>query len=816
MTYEEAINYIHAIPKFVRPLGNADLARLLDKLQNPHKNGRYIHIAGTNGKGSTAAMLASILKEQGYKTGLFTSPFIEVFNERIRVNGENIPDADLRDITERVKNALEENGLNVSEFAFITAMAFLYFYEQNCDFVVLETGMGGRLDATNIIENPLLCVITSIGLDHMQYLGDTIEEIAAEKCGIIKENCSVVSESNNDVREIIENAAKEMNSELVFADSAKTAENGFAYNGKFYPLALMGDYQKYNGAAVIEAVNILRKQNIAISDAAVFDGLKNVRWAARFEFVRDNIVIDGGHNIDGIRALKNALDTDGRKYGVLIAMMSDKAVDDCVREIAQNAEFAIATEIDMPRCEKAKTLASYAENIIAEADLKRAIDLAVDKIPQDGILCICGSLYFAAEAREYLKKMNYIEATEYMNEVKKYGSVLGLQNMENLCREIGNPEKDLNIIHLAGTNGKGSVGAFCDAILRAAGNNVCRYTSPAVFEYEEIWQYNGENITRGELSDYVGIVKSAAIELVKKGQPHPTAFEIETAIAFLYCRDKKCDYALLETGMGGRLDAVNVIEKSRVSVITSIGIDHNAFLGETLAEIAYEKAGIIKQNGVVVTAPQEDAAMDVIKKVCDEKHARLITVKRPENIRGRIFDYGDMRDIEISLAGAFQPVNAGVAIEVAKELGIDEEEIRQGLKSAVWRGRFEKINYNPLFIIDGAHNESAAKMLEQTIKNEFDGQKLNFIIGVLADKEVEKIAEHTAYLADKIYAVTPDNPRAMDKEDLAEILLKYNKNTETAQINTAVKTTMADKTRATIAFGSLSYLKDIKKAVRNE
>ena len=414
------------------------------------------------------------------------------------------------------------------------------------------------------------------------------------------------------------------------------------------------------------------------------------------------------------------------------------------------------------------------------------------------------------------KQMNYDEAMECINEVKKYGSVLGLQNMENLCRALGNPERNLNIIHLAGTNGKGSVGAFIDSILRTAGYSTCRYSSPAVFDYEEIWQYNGENITRDEIAHYIGLVKSAADEPVKNGNPHPTVFEIETAIAFLYCRDKKCDYAILETGMGGRLDAVNVIEKSRMSVITSISIDHTAFLGETLSEIAYEKAGIIKPNGVVVTAPQDKAAADVIETVCREKNARQITANHPENIRGRIFDYGEMRDIEISLTGTFQPINASVAIEAAKELGIAEPEIRAGLKSAVWRGRFETICENPRVIIDGAHNAAAAKMLEQTIKTELNGQKPNFIIGVLADKDAEKIAEYTAYLADKIYAVTPDNPRALDKENLAEILRRYNENTETAEINEAVKKCMADNERTTIAFGSLSYLKDVKKAVQNE
>ncbi|MBQ3462985.1 MAG: bifunctional folylpolyglutamate synthase/dihydrofolate synthase, partial [Clostridia bacterium] len=177
MNYEETINYIHSIPKFRRPLGNENLARLLGLLGNPQKKLRFVHIAGTNGKGSAAAMTAEILKRAGYKTGLFTSPFIEVFNERICVCGKNIPDNLLIEYTERVKNIMETSGALVSEFAFVTAVAFLYFYEQKCDFVVLEVGMGGSLDATNVIDNSVVSVIMKIALDHTQYLGDTIEEI---------------------------------------------------------------------------------------------------------------------------------------------------------------------------------------------------------------------------------------------------------------------------------------------------------------------------------------------------------------------------------------------------------------------------------------------------------------------------------------------------------------------------------------------------------------------------------------------------------------------------------------------------------------
>ena len=196
MTYEETLSYIHSIPKFRRPLGNENLSRLLALLGNPQKKLRFVHIAGTNGKGSTAAMTAEILKRSGYVTGLFTSPFIERFNERVSINGENIPDAALIEYAGRVKNIMETSGAPVSEFAFVTAAAFLYFYEKNCDIVVLEVGMGGKLDATNVIDESVASVICKIALDHTQYLGGTIEEITREKCGIIREGGRVVAYPN--------------------------------------------------------------------------------------------------------------------------------------------------------------------------------------------------------------------------------------------------------------------------------------------------------------------------------------------------------------------------------------------------------------------------------------------------------------------------------------------------------------------------------------------------------------------------------------------------------------------------------------------
>lgn len=400
MNYNEALEYIHSIPKFIRPLGNAGLAGILKHLGDPHKDLKFIHIAGTNGKGSTAAIISAILEAAGCKTGLFTSPFIEVFNERIQINRENIADGELAAYTERVKNASEETGCAVSEFAFITAMAFLYFKDKRCDIVVLETGMGGRLDATNIIEIPLVSVITSISLDHMQYLGDTIEEIAAEKCGIIKPGGTVVTYPNEGVMDIIEKHAAQNGARLIKTEKAEPLKDGFIYRSKKYPLALKGEYQPQNAAVALETVSALRSLGIKISEDAVMRSLKTARWPARFEFLKDNLVIDGGHNPDGIRALKRSLAADGRPVILVAAMMEDKSYAECAAELSECAEYFIATELDMPRCLKAERLlecSSAPGEAIAEPSeaVKKALSMAGGK----KLVCVCGSLYLAGEIR---------------------------------------------------------------------------------------------------------------------------------------------------------------------------------------------------------------------------------------------------------------------------------------------------------------------------------------------------------------------------------------------------------------------------------
>lgn len=409
MNYNEAIEYIHAIPRFVRPLGNEKLARLLERLGDPQKKLKFVHIAGTNGKGSVCAMLAETLKRAGYKTGLFTSPFIEVFNERIQINNKLIPDDIL---AEYVTEAAELMGKDmVSEFAFITAVAMKYFADEECDIVVLETGMGGRLDATNIIDAPEVAVLTRIGMDHTQYLGNTIEEIAAEKCGIIKPGCEVVSVPNERVRSVIE-AEFERNGggRLTFCDESVPLKGKFGYKTWTYHIALGGTYQAENGAAVIETVNALRRKGWNISGTALDEGFRNVKHPVRYERISENIIIDGAHNLDAMRELKLSLAAEGRDIVLVLAMMRDKSYDICIHTIASAAKCIVATELKMDRALTATEIKRVADNTktecIAVPDPAEAIEKAVEIAGKNGLVCVCGSLYLAGEVKRILNREN--------------------------------------------------------------------------------------------------------------------------------------------------------------------------------------------------------------------------------------------------------------------------------------------------------------------------------------------------------------------------------------------------------------------------
>lgn len=392
--------------------------------------------------------------------------------------------------------------------------------------------------------------------------------------------------------------------------------------------------------------------------------------------------------------------------------------------------------------------------------------------------------------------MNYEEAMNFIQNTNKFGSVLGLDNIRELLERLGNPQDQLRVVHIAGTNGKGSTLAFLAGIFRESGYRAGRYVSPASFSYEERFRINEENISKKDLCFYMEKIKNVAEEMVKDGLSHPTMFEIETALSFLYFLDKKVDVVLLETGMGGRLDATNVVKKSIATVIASIGMDHMQFLGDTLEKIASEKAGIIKEGCPVISYDNTKEVNEVIKNKAKQMHAKVTFVNSAgirvlqESLNGESFSYrsSDGRwyeKIEIPLLGRHQINNAALALETLNVIKnyycISDFQTEDGMRKTIWRGRIEILEREPMVICDGAHNPDGAKSLLSFLQNNFTNQRLIYIMGVLSDKDYEQMVQILAPAADKIYTVAPDNPRALSSRELCNCISKYHQNVEERQ-----------------------------------
>ena len=427
--------------------------------------------------------------------------------------------------------------------------------------------------------------------------------------------------------------------------------------------------------------------------------------------------------------------------------------------------------------------------------------------------------------------MNYKEARVYLDEVSKYGSVLGLESMRELLRRLGDPQNELKFIHISGTNGKGSVLAYLSTILSGAGYRTGRYISPTLFSYRERIQVDGEYIEKESLACHVTAIAAAAEDMQKAGLPSPTVFEIETALAFLYFKEKRCDIVTLEVGCGGLLDATNVITTTLMEVIASISMDHTDLLGDTLAKIAAQKAGIIKPDTMVVSAQQKSEAAQVIEDTCKEQHCTLQMVDESKisnvhyGAEGQTFSYKEWENVAISLAGSYQIKNAALAlegVEALRKLGyaLSDQQVREGLLHTVWRGRFTTLRRDPTVIIDGAHNPAAALELKESLERYFPGKTLYFVMGMFKDKDYAQVIDLTAPLARHIITVeTPGNPRAMPARELAEAVGKVNPSVEWADsvahgVEKALA--MAGKEDAVIVFGSLSFLGEAADAVNGK
>lgn len=417
--------------------------------------------------------------------------------------------------------------------------------------------------------------------------------------------------------------------------------------------------------------------------------------------------------------------------------------------------------------------------------------------------------------------MDYRQARSYMEEISGYGSVLGLSNMQQLLERLNHPEQELSIIHVAGTNGKGSVVSYLSTIYGEAGYRVGRYVSPTICKYRERIQINNRYIEKSDFAEGVTLLQGIIEQMVAEGLPHPTPFEVETALALWYYKRHNCDLVILECGLGGGEDATNAIEKKICTVFASISRDHMGILGDSLEEIARTKAGIMAKGIPAVSMTQELRVEQVLRQEATKKDAEFVAadvtkaIVRESNLEKQIFSYGDYENLELTLAGEHQINNAVLALKVIETMEkkgfvVSREAIYQGFSKTKWTGRFTTIHKNPRIIIDGAHNEDAAKKLAKLVKQQLGGKKIIFLMGVFKDKEYEKIVKETASLASQIITFTiPDNERALSAMELAYTARDYNENVTAADsMKEALEMALllAGKDDVILAFGSLSFL----------
>lgn len=429
-------------------------------------------------------------------------------------------------------------------------------------------------------------------------------------------------------------------------------------------------------------------------------------------------------------------------------------------------------------------------------------------------------------------KMTYEEAMEYISNVGMFGSNYGLERTYRLLELLGSPQNKLKLIHIAGTNGKGSTTSMISKVLIGMGFKVGMYTSPYLEVFEERIQINGVNIPKDKLIDNLENVKYAVSKVIEEGYEHPTEFEIITALMFLYFYNEKIDYGVIEVGLGGRLDSTNVIIP-KVSVITSISMDHINILGNTIEEIAKEKSGIIKDDVPVILYPQKKEAEDVILKAAHNNNSKVYYVKTDDGNLKEI-DYDNITqnvqvnglngiyNVDLPLLGEHQILNLCVAIKAVEvlcqveKIQYNKEIIEESLKDVKWIGRLETLNRNPLIVIDGAHNIDGIRVLKNNIRKYFKYNKMYLLLGILADKQVDEMIKEITPMAEKIFALTPHSDRAELSEDLKREIEKVNQNVEAFDdyneaINEALK--VAEDDDLILVSGSLYMIGDMRKII---
>ena len=423
MTYQEALTYIHSVIWRGKRIGLGRITELLQKMGNPERELKFVHVAGTNGKGSTSSMTASILQQAGYHTGLFISPFIHVFNERMQIDGQMISDEELVEITTYVRGLAEQMEDKPTEFELITALAMEYFKRNACEIVVLEVGLGGEMDSTNVIPTPEVAVITALGLDHTKELGDTIQDIAKAKAGIIKEGGQVVFYGqNSEAQVIVEDTATTKHCPLTIPDYTKLIPGQKSLEGQYFTyknyenlrIGLLGTYQLNNACVVIETIEALRRQGWEISDRAIYDGLNRSQWTGRLEKIHERplIFVDGSHNPHGIKATAASLRTYFPEGNIifLVGVLADKDAIHMMEELPELASSFVTITPPSMRAMDSEALAALLRTMTdkpvqAAASVAEGCKTALQLAGTDGVICAMGSLYLVGDVTASFKEI---------------------------------------------------------------------------------------------------------------------------------------------------------------------------------------------------------------------------------------------------------------------------------------------------------------------------------------------------------------------------------------------------------------------------
>lgn len=419
MNYSQAVEWVHHLPRIAGHCGVENTGRLLEKLGHPEKNLRFVHVAGTNGKGSTTVMLASVLKEAGYKVGCNISPYVLDFRERFLLNGEMASEEVVADCLTQVREAIEalqkEGWESIVEFDAVTTAALLWYAKEQCDIVCLETGLGGRLDSTNAVQNTLVACITAIGKDHTELLGDTYEKIAYEKCGILKNHCAAIVypvQPQEAMDEITLRTQKAECSKVVVPEledfyfyRGLPFENRINYGGYDLIVPFPGRHQAYNAAVVVEAAIALSEKGFDVPDEAIEAGIRKAKFPARIEVLSHQplIILDGAHNADGAKALADTLEAANvRNLTAVVGILNGKGADQMLRILSPYIRKLYTVAPDSPRALTAQQLAEQARKFYTDvtpvSTVQQALQMAQQEMP-DGLL-VCGSLYLASEVRK--------------------------------------------------------------------------------------------------------------------------------------------------------------------------------------------------------------------------------------------------------------------------------------------------------------------------------------------------------------------------------------------------------------------------------